>query len=126
MMSPEHVRYTLVDTEDQRNELVAKLIGLPEFALVAVTDEAENFDFTLTRGLCYRSREAWYMPVTKGVEPQRRWPGAERFRIRKAGHNLKYTVLALRKHDIDLGGVLFDSLLAHITSSNQRRHMTLA
>lgn len=124
VMSPEHVRYTLVDTEDERNELAAKLADLQEFALVAVTDEAENFDFTLTHvAFATAPGEAWYMPVSKGGKELKAVSAALKDpRIRKAGHNLKYTVLALRKHDIDLGGVLFDSLLAHYLIEPEASH----
>ncbi len=124
VMSPEHVRYTLVDTEDQRNELAAKLAVLPEFALVAVTDEAENFDFTLTHvAFATAPGEAWYMPVSNGGKELKAVTAVLKDpRIRKTGHNLKYTVLALRKHDIDLGGVLFDSLLAHYLIEPEASH----
>ncbi|HNP76350.1 MAG TPA: DNA polymerase I, partial [Cyclobacteriaceae bacterium] len=67
--------------------------------------------------------EAWYMPVTKvGKELKAVSAVLKDPRIRKAGHNLKYTVLALRKHDIDLGGVLFDSLLAHYLIEPEASH----
>ncbi len=123
-MSQEHVRYTLVETEDQRSELASKLAVLSEFALVAVTDEAENFDFSLTH-LAFSGApgEAWYMPVSKSAKELKAVTAVLKDpRIRKAGHNLKYTVLALRKHDIDLGGVLFDSLLAHYLIEPEASH----
>jgi len=123
-MSPHSVSYTLVETEDQRSELASKLASLQEFALVAVTDEVGNFDFSLTHlAFATAPGEAWYMPVGKaGKELKAVAAALKDPRIRKAGHNLKYTVLALRKHNVELGGVLFDSLLAHYLIEPEASH----
>jgi DNA polymerase-1 len=123
-VSPENLRYTLVETEEQRSDLVLKLGSLTEFALVAVTDEVENFDFTLTHlAFATGPGEASYVPITKSGKELKEFASVLKDpRIRKAGHNLKYTVLALRKHAIDLGGVLFDTLLAHYLIEPEASH----
>lgn len=106
----------------QRKERVGQLAQLKEFSLYVNTDGESNFDF-IPQSLFIAGQhgEVLFIPLDKkSVEDFR--SVLEDERIIKIGHDIKYTVLALKKLDIRLGGPLFDTLLAHYLMEAEASH----
>lgn len=120
--------YELVSTASQRAELIAKLKSQTRFC----------FD-TETTGL--DPRKALPLGIAFSFEPHRGYYVAcgdsedERKQvfyefqdvlqdksIEKIGHNLKYDLTLLKWHGIDVGGALFDTMLAHSMKEPEMRH----
>ncbi len=120
----DQVQYSQLETEAQRKELAGKLKSQMEFSLEAISDDAPNFDFILTHiSFSFSTGEAWYVPVNNERKVLNDFKEVlEDSKIKKTGHNLKSTVLALKKHNIDVKGTLFDTLLAHYLIEPEASH----
>jgi DNA polymerase I len=112
------VQYFMVDLPELRKALLEKLCVQKVIAVESITDHAANFDYQL-KGLAFscQSNEAHFIPIGTTQEAEKI---AEEFKalfenetIRKIGHNLKSTLLILKKYNITLCGPLFDTLIAH-------------
>jgi DNA polymerase-1 len=125
--SSKSVQYQSIDNVSQLQELVTKLKDQKIIAIDSTTDDAVNFDFQL-KGLAisYREGEAYYIPtataekaseIVKELLPVLLDP-----KIMKVGHNLKATLLNLRKNNADVAGPLFDVMLAHYLIEPEASH----
>ena len=79
----------------------------------AVTDEAETFDFKITKLVfCFSVGDAVVLPVEKdaGALLKIFADVLSDERIGKVGHNIKGSVLALKKYGIHMRGQLFDTI----------------
>lgn len=123
-LNTDNVNYKLIETSAQRKELAEKLNGQKEFALETTIDEAPNFDFALTNIIfSFTPGEAWQVPVSKGAAEVNDFKEAfTNEKIKKTGHNIKSSVLVLRKSGIELQGVLFDTMLAHYLIEPEASH----
>lgn len=123
-ISQDKVQYTLVETAAQRKELSEKLNAQNEIALEATTDDALNFDFVLTRlTFSYSPGEAWYVPMSKEAKEVNDFKEVlENTRVKKTGHNLKSSVLVLKKYNVEVRGPLFDTMLAHYLMEPEASH----
>lgn len=126
-MASSSVQYLLVETADQRKALAERLKEQPFFSIDSITDEATNFDYQLKAiAFSYRAGEAFFIPLGKSenaadVMKDLAAP-LEDERIQKAGHNIKASVLSLRKLGVELKGLLFDSMLAHYLIEPEASH----
>ncbi len=118
------IRYHLVETAEQRNELADKLKLQKEFALETITDEAANLDFTLTGiTFSFSTGEAWYVKINNPPEALRDFASVlADEKIKKAGHNIKSSILSLKKYGIEVKGQLFDTMLAHYLIEPEASH----
>jgi DNA polymerase I len=112
------VQYNTLQQTAQVASLAEKLRDQTTFAIESITDEGTNFDFKLMGlGISCRAGEAFYIelkdPQASGEMLNALRPVLENGKIEKTGHNIKGTLLALRKHDIVVAGPLFDPMLAH-------------
>jgi DNA polymerase I len=119
------VSYQIVDTAEGRNELILKLKEQKEISIEVITDDSSNFDFEATALVfSFIKSEAYY--VMLGKEPTiiiNEFAEVLRDeRIGKTGHNIKATVLALKKYNINLNGKLFDTMLAHYLIEPEASH----
>jgi DNA polymerase I len=77
-------------------------------------------------GISCRAEEAFYIELkdTQAVGEMLNAlrPVLENEKIEKTGHNIKGTLLALRKHDIVVAGPLFDPMLAHYLIEPEASH----
>ncbi len=114
--------YTCVRTPDQLDEMIGALRGAD---LIAVDTETTGLSPRRCDlcGLSFSvsSGAGWYVPV-RSSEPETHmdW-GVVRDRLRdvledagvaKCGHNLKYDLLVLRSHGVELRGLVFDTMVA--------------
>ncbi|NOT75283.1 MAG: DNA polymerase I [Cyclobacteriaceae bacterium] len=123
-LNADNVRYKLADTPKLRKELAEKLLEQTEFAVETVTDEETNFDFILTNlAFSFVAGEAWMIPVSQsGVEIKDFKEAFENEKIKKSGHNIKSSVLVLKKYGVEMKGVLFDTMLAHYLIEPEASH----
>lgn len=121
------MKYFMVDLPELRRALVEKLIQQELIAIETISDDAANFDFQL-KGLAfsYQDNEAHFIPVTSAENAEQIAkefkPVLEKNSIAKVGHNLKATMLLLRKYGVELNGQLFDHMLAHYLIEPEASH----
>ncbi len=114
-------RYLAVDSISQRKELAEKLAGQTHLSIEAITDKGSNFDFVLkSLAVSYTPGEAWLVSAHEGLAEIA--PVLVNERVGKSGHNLKSSILALKKLGIEVGGKLFDTALAHYLIEPEASH----
>lgn len=117
------VAYHVAETPEDQQSLVQKLKEQKEFSIDVVTDEEENFDFSLTHiAFSFTPGEAHIVKVSS-PEVVKAFGGViSDERILKTGHNIKAAILALRKYGIVLKGARFDTMLAHYLIEPEASH----
>ncbi len=115
--------YKKIETEEALRELIEKLMVQKEIALDVVTNEAPNFDFSIT-GLAFSFSpgEASFVPVKEQSDIQKFGDVFTNDQIAKVGHNIKEGILALKKFGIEVKGILFDTMLAHYLIEPESSH----
>ncbi len=120
--------YYLVQSEDKLKELVDKLASQSYFCFdTETTDIDPNVAELVGISFSYSPHEAYYVPIPKGqVEAKKvlEWfrPSLENTAILKVGQNLKYDMIILKWYGIELGGTLFDTMIAHYLLEPELRH----
>lgn len=122
-----NLKYYTVDVPELRKALLEKLCQQPLVAIESITDDAANFEFQL-KGLAFswQENEAHFIPLSTAEDAERNVKEFKSFfeneNISKIGHNLKATMLALKKNDCELRGELFDAMLAHYLIEPEASH----
>ena len=120
--------YTLVDTAEKQQELLQKLAEAEAFAFDTETTgtdpivaELVGMSFAITEG------EAYYVPVP--AERDEAQLVVESFRAvltdeksLKIGQNIKYDYLVLQNYGVELGGPMFDTMIAHYLLQPELSH----
>jgi DNA polymerase I len=123
----EKVKYFMVDLPELRRALVESLGQQKSISVETISDEATNFNYQL-KGLAFSfcENEAHFVPVSNSEEAEhiaREFkPILENDSIAKVGHNLKATMLILKKYEVELCGPLFDLMLAHYLIEPEASH----
>ncbi len=119
-------KYHTATTPKERTQLVSKLVEQSEFAFDVVTSAEPHFDFQLKALVFAIPGETYYVTIKDEKEAKEI---LEEFsavlsdeRIAKCGHNVKLSVLALKKYGIQLAGSLFDTMLAHYLIEAESSH----
>lgn len=123
---PGKSKYHIVQSAEERSTLIAKLLEQTEIALETSTDEQLHFDFTL-KGITFSfGSETHYVEVMEEKQAasivKEFAKVLEEERINKCGHNIKLTILALKKYGVELRGQLFDTLMAHYLIEAESSH----
>jgi DNA polymerase I len=115
--------YHRIDAEGSINELIEKLKTQKEIAFEVITNNAPNFDFEIS-ALVFSSApgEAFFVPVKEPSTIQKFSDLFLSARIVKVSHNIKQSILALRKFRMEVKGVLFDTMLAHYLIEPESSH----
>lgn len=120
--TPAHAGYITVQP-DGVTALADRLKQVKEFSIEVITNESPHFDFSIT-GVCFSSaaHEAFYLAIddVAKLNPFREVLQYEG--ITKVGHNIKSSLLALKKAGIEVKGPLFDTLLAHYLIEPEASH----
>ena len=119
----ENRKYHTVLDEATLERLVKKLAQSKAFAVDTETTSEDPLRAHLV-GMSFsmKAMEAYYVPIAlahhqgKGID----WkkvkklvaPVLENERIQKYGQNIKYDLIVLRRHDIELRGITFDTMVA--------------
>lgn len=119
-------KYHQAGTPAERTQLVSRLREQPEFAFEVVTTAEPNFDFKV-KGLVFGiPGETHFVAVGSEDEAKKILTEFATVlsddRIAKCGHNLKSSVLALKKYGVQLAGTLFDTMLAHYLIEAESSH----
>lgn len=115
--------YRTVQTTDEKNALLEKLLSKNEISIEVVSMGESHFDFTV-KALVFacEAGQAYYVPVAVAEDWKVFDPVFTNQRIGKVGHNIKSTLLALKKTGRELAGPLFDTLLAHYLIEPEASH----
>jgi DNA polymerase-1 len=120
--------YTLADTKEKRDEIVKKLSEAEAFAFDTETTgtdsivaELVGMSFAITEG------EAYYVPVP--AQREEALKVVEEFRTvltdeksLKIGQNIKYDYVVMQNYGIELGGPMFDTMIAHYLLQPELNH----
>ena len=120
--------YTLVDTQEKRDELVEKLALAKAFAFDTettgtdpITAELVGMSFAIEEGVAY------YVPVpaerseAQGIVEQLRAVLEDEHTL-KIGQNIKYDYLIMQGYGVELGGPMFDTMVAHYLLQPELSH----
>ena len=120
--------YTLIDTPEKRDELAKKLATADAFAFDTETTgtdpivaELVGMSFAIAEG------EAYYVPVPADREEAQRVVEAFRMVLTdehslKIGQNIKYDYLVMQRYGVELGGPMFDTMIAHYLLQPELSH----
>lgn len=120
--------YHLIDSPDLIRELTSYLSLQKEFCFDTETTSLNAREAKLVGiSFAYMPGEAYYVPVPgdrkKAKEVvQLLKPILENDKIRKIGQNIKYDILVLKNYGVNVGGDLFDTMLAHYLFEPDKRH----
>ncbi len=107
-------------SKEDKNSLIEKWKDIREVAVEVLTDDAEHFDFKITGiALCATAGEAHF---AEAGQLKDFIPILANERILKVGHNIKASILALRKAGIAMNGPVFDTMLAHYLIEPEASH----
>ncbi len=117
-----NAEYKKIESEVEVIELIEKLKQQKLISLEVITDEQPNFDFNIKGfAFSFRSGEAWHVSLV-GSTLKKLEEIFSSEAISKVGHNIKQTVLALKKSKIQMRGQLFDTTLAHYLIEPEASH----
>ncbi len=121
--SSKEVQYLQVENNEALKSLVQKLQTQAFFSIDSITDDLPNFDYHL-KGLAfsYTENEAHYVLCKDGKVDDVLKSVLENKSISKVGHNVKATMLALKKANVEMSGPLFDVMLAHYLIEPETAH----
>ena len=120
--------YKLVENEEEMRELSRKFLSAPFLSLDTETTGTDALTAELV-GLSFSVKEfeAFYIPVPANrAEAQKIVdifkPAYENPLSLKIGQNIKYDMLVLSKYGVELGGDMFDTMIAHYVIQPELPH----
>ena len=121
-------QYHLIDTPELRQSLAQYLSLQDEFCFDTETTSLDSLEAELVGlAFAYKKGEAFYVPVPADqVEAQAIVNDfrqvLENENIVKIGQNLKYDLAIMLNYDIDVKGILYDTMIAHYLLEPEKRH----
>ncbi|MFM8741319.1 MAG: DNA polymerase I [Cytophagales bacterium] len=107
-------------SETEVGIITEKLKDKREFALEVMTTETDHFDYTPTAVVVSVQPGEVYLLPLQGLEVVKKFLLDED--VVKIGHNIKHSLLALKKVGVEVRGYLFDTLLAHYLIEPEASH----
>lgn len=120
--------YTLCDTKEKREALIATLLTLNEFCFDTETTSIDaNSAELVGLSISFKAHEAYYIPFPDNYDDAHALIAEfksvfENEHIAKVGQNLKYDIIMLSWYDVQVHGKLFDTMLAHYLIEPDQRH----
>jgi len=120
--------YKLVDTDSEIATLISSLMKSPHLCFDSETTGLDPNNCELV-GLSFsvKAHEAWYVPFPEDQEATKN--KLELFKdlfgnvnSTKVGQNIKYDILVLKSYGIEIGGPVFDTMVAHYLIDSDSRH----
>ena len=111
--------YHFINTQEERNELLAILLTQSQVCFDTETTGIDALHADLVGfSFSYKAREAFYVPVPKDFDEAKKivaffTPCFENLEIEKIGHNIKYDLKVLHRYGIKVLGPTFDTMIAH-------------
>lgn len=121
------VQYTRIENEGQLAALYEKVKEQSYFAVDSLMDDAGNFDYQLKAlAISFKEKEAYFIPLGNEDDSKNFVKTfadvLQNDAISKVGHNLKVTMLALKKIGAEVRGTLFDTMVAHYLIEPEASH----
>ncbi len=122
------VDYTLVDTAFSRKQLIEELLQATEICFDTETTGLNyQSDDIIGLAFCTHQSRAYYvaMPHSRNqtiAVLQEFAPLFSNRSICKIGQNLKFDILMLRNHGIEVSGPFFDTMIAHYLLEPEQKH----
>lgn len=127
LYNTEH-QYSLIDSENKLAELIQKIAKEKSICFDTETTSLNTFESELVGiSISLKENEGFYIPCptnkqqTQAIIEQLR-PILENENITKIGQNIKYDLLVLKNYNIELKGILWDTMLAHYLIEPDARH----
>lgn len=120
--------YTIAESVEEIQTLAKKLSTLSKFAFDTETDSLSPLDTQIVGFSCsWEAGSGIYIPFSENFEETKEKlsllkPILEDPEIKKIGQNIKFDVLVLRKYDIYVRGIYFDTMIAHYLINPELRH----
>lgn len=120
--------YQIVDTPEKIDALVSLLSAQASFAFDTETTGLDPHDSDLVgMSFSFEAGKAWYVPLDADLDRcmevlNKFKPVFENENIEKIGQNIKYDILVLAWHGIEVKGELFDTMIAHYLIDADSRH----
>lgn len=121
--------YHLIDDQDQFRDFLARLREQPLFAVDTETTSLSPVDAQLA-GLSFswQANTGYYLPLRGVGRCLPVEPTLEALRpiladpnVRKIGQNIKYDLVVLKHHGVEVAGVAFDTMIASFVLDSTRR-----
>ncbi|PSQ73324.1 MAG: DNA polymerase I, partial [Bacteroidetes bacterium QH_6_64_77] len=127
-LDPDAVDYNVVETEEELRAFADRLDEQSRYAIDTEASSKEPMYADLV-GLSFSAdaETATYVPTPLPDETPTDavldvlGPVLEQ-ETKKAGHNLKYDLLLLKQHGVDVAGPLFDTMVAHYLVAPEQNH----
>ena len=123
------VKYELTEGKEACEKLVDYLSQTKDFFCFDTETTGIDPIYAELVGMSFsiKEKEAFYVPISADKEEATEQVAIfknlfENEKITKAGQNLKYDVIVLKKYGIDIKGQLFDTMLAHYLIQPDMRH----
>lgn len=120
--------YHLADTKEKRTEILQLFGSVESFAFDTETDNVNAIDAHLV-GMSFSKQEdeAWYVPVPADEAEARAVVGEfapllHNPHTLKIGQNIKYDYMVMQNYGVEIGGPLFDTMIAHYLLQPELRH----
>lgn len=120
--------YIFVDSSEKRKELIEELGKQPEFCFDTETTSKNPHNSELVGiSFCFKKYEAHYIHFPENQEECKKIISEfknilENKSIKKIGQNIKFDILVLSNYDINVGGEIFDTMIAHYLLQPEKRH----
>ena len=132
---PDHVDYKTIFNENELDNLINKIAGIPEIAVDTETTSASPTRANLVGiSLSFKEGEAYYIPLAhrytkapKQLDLQmvlnRLRPVLENPKIKKVGQNIKYDYIVLKRTGLEIKDMNFDTMIAsHLLNPVRGEH----
>ena len=120
--------YQLIDTFEKRSELIEKLNAQKSVCFDTETTSLDAHQAELVGiSFSYEATKAYYVPVPPDRDEALSLVAEfslffENPNVEKVGQNLKYDMIVLKHHGIEVQGALWDTMLAHYLLQPDMRH----
>lgn len=107
--------HVLIESMNDAKELFEKINKRRELVLKTVHEDASFRGEVLGMAIKYNDEENYYVDLTK-VDQEEFFAEfkeiLENDEVKKTSHNIKEEIIVLRRYDIDLKGIVFDTMIA--------------
>lgn len=127
VLNSAEVKYAAADTTEKIHTLIQEMLSQKEVCMDTETTSTDAMQAALVgMSFSWKPGEAWYVPVPeKNEEVQallKLFTPFFQSSILKIGQNLKYDLMVLRQHGIEVQGPFYDTMLAHYVAEPDGKH----
>jgi DNA polymerase-1 len=127
-LNPDEVEYGFIEDEEDLEAFAERLAEQERYAFDTETTSTDPMEAELVGiSVSWTPKEALYVPTplpdgtSTDAVLSRLGPVLEQDTT-KVGHNLKYDLLVMKRHGVDVGGPLFDTMVGHYLLNPEANH----